>query len=69
MGVKGENLSGVYYEFQGEKYYYVETTGTGWKIGQIPDEYRDRKAQILPLIPQPVITHQWTYQVLHVKLS
>ncbi|RJX16706.1 MAG: hypothetical protein C4575_14835 [Desulforudis sp.] len=60
VGVKGENLPGVYYEYQGTRYYYVETTGTGWSIGQIPKEYRNRKAQILPLVPQPVITHEWT---------
>lgn len=60
VGVKGENLPGVYYEYQGHRYYYVETTGPGWSIGQIPKEYRDRKVQILPLVPAPVITHEWT---------
>lgn len=63
VGVKGEGLTGVYYEFQGNKYYYVETTDVGWSIGQIPDEYRHWEAVILPLIPQPVITHQWSSRV------
>lgn len=60
VGVKGDNLPGAYYEYKGARYYYVETTATGWSIGQIPREYRDRQARILPLIPQPVITHEWT---------
>jgi len=60
VGVKGENLPGVYYEFEGARYYYVETTATRWPIGRIPDEFRGRKAVILPLVPRPVITHEWT---------
>lgn len=59
VGVKGENLPGVYYEYAGARYYYVETTATGWSIGRIPAEYRHRDARILPLVPQPVITHEW----------
>lgn len=59
VGVKGENLPGVYYEYAGARYYYVETTAAGWSIGRIPDEYRHREARILPLVPQAVITHEW----------
>lgn len=59
MGVKGENWSGVYYEYAGARYYYVETTAAGWSIGQIPDEYRHRKARILSLTPRAVIAHEW----------
>ncbi len=33
------NCSGTYYEKNGVKYYYAETTGTGWSIGQIPEKY------------------------------
>lgn len=61
VGIKGDNLPGTYYDYQGEKYYYVETTGIGWSIGQIPDEYKNRKAQILSLVPRPVISHSWEY--------
>jgi len=60
VGVKGENLYGAYYRYEGAQYYYVETTATGWRIGEIPEEYRQAKARILPLIPRPVLTHKWT---------
>ena len=33
------NGSGTYYEKNGLKYYYCETTNSGWTVGQIPDKY------------------------------
>lgn len=59
VGVKGENLPGVYYEYADARYYYVETTDAGWSIGEIPDEYRNREARILSLTPRAVIAHEW----------
>lgn len=41
---------GVYYEHGGEKYFYLETTGDGWKIGQMPD-FGDTTAYVYPLNP------------------
>ena len=35
---EGLNVSGGYYvEYHGKKYYYCETTSTGWSIGELPD--------------------------------
>lgn len=66
VGVRGENLPGVYYEYEGARYYYVETTDTGWSIGEIPREYRNRKAQILSLVPQhPRMDVQGSARRLH----
>ena len=31
-------VSGVSFNYRGERYYYIETTNTGWGIGQYPDE-------------------------------
>ena len=48
VGVKGEaSLPGSYYEFEGDRYYYVETTSTGWGIGDVPEQMKDQKAKIL----------------------
>jgi hypothetical protein len=41
--------SGRYYEFEGTKYYYIETTGEGWRIGEIPPELEDARANVYPL--------------------
>lgn len=39
VGVYGDDLPGTYYEFDSRRYYYVETTGRGWDVGEVPDEY------------------------------
>jgi len=47
-GVWGSSgISGTYFTYNERNYYYCETTGDGWLIGQIPDEYRDVSAQIV----------------------
>ncbi|NLP31092.1 MAG: hypothetical protein GX363_08190 [Clostridiales bacterium] len=58
IGVKGEGLPGTYYEFQGDRYYYTETTDIGWGIGEIPKDYKGREAVIVDLIPRPVLVHE-----------
>ena len=50
-----ENLQGSYYEYKGSRYYYLETTNTGWAIGQIPDEYRSTRVQLIPLVHKPKV--------------
>lgn len=47
LGVKGgDNIDGYYYEKNGTNYYYIETTGRGWDVGEIPDEYRNEEAYV-----------------------
>lgn len=47
VGIYGkDDLPGVYWEYEGRRYYYIETTGKGWGIGDIPDTYRDAKAYV-----------------------
>lgn len=49
VGVSIAPTYGLYYEYDGKKYYYLETTGEGWQIGQIPPDITDTRAQIYPL--------------------
>ncbi|MGE5453786.1 MAG: CARDB domain-containing protein, partial [Methylocystaceae bacterium] len=49
----------TYFTYQGARYYYLETTGKDWRIGDVPTEVVDSKARILPLVPRPVLIHQW----------
>ncbi|MCS4542095.1 MAG: hypothetical protein HY929_07250 [Euryarchaeota archaeon] len=56
----GEGIYGAYYTENGKKYFYLETTGDGWKIGQIPDEYKDSTVKLYHLLPKAVLTHTWT---------
>lgn len=58
VGVKGDqNMYGTYWEYEGSKYYYIETTGKGWGIGDLPGEYKNTAASIRPMIPTPILTH------------
>ncbi|MCK5577071.1 MAG: hypothetical protein KAI14_02035 [Dehalococcoidales bacterium] len=60
IGVAGlEGVFGSYWEHEGKRYYYQETTGTGWKLGEVPPEYKKASADIYDLTPVAIITHQW----------
>jgi hypothetical protein len=49
VGITCSDCSGTSYTHDGKKYYYLETTGRNWKVGQIPDEYKNTKATIYSL--------------------
>lgn len=50
VGVKsGDELSGSYYNYEGTKYFYLESTNSGWDVGVIPDEYKNETAIITPI--------------------
>jgi predicted transglutaminase-like cysteine proteinase len=59
VGISITNISGSYYTSDGKHYYYVETTGKSWKIGEIPPDYKDLSVTILGLEPKSIITHSW----------
>jgi len=42
---------GSYYVEDGKDYFYLETTGEGWEIGEIPEDYEDESAYVYPLNP------------------
>jgi len=46
VGIWNENPSGYYWEHEGRKYAYVETTGAGWGVGEIPSEYEGEQAYV-----------------------
>ena len=53
----------TYYSFDGSKYYYLEVTNQGWDIGQIPDEFKNCPAKLVPLVYQPRLRlNQCSYQ-------
>ena len=40
VGVKVDGMDeGRYFEYEGERYYYIETTATGWEMGEEPDDH------------------------------
>lgn len=61
LGVRWDSgVSGAYYDHDGARYYYLETTGTGWVIGEIPDEYKSASVTIYDIVPTPILLHTWS---------
>lgn len=48
LGVSG-NFTGTSVNYKGTKYYYCETTGTGWTVGNLPPSYQTNEVDIVPL--------------------
>jgi predicted transglutaminase-like cysteine proteinase len=40
-GISVAKATGSYYQYDGHNYFYCETTASGWRVGNIPDEYGD----------------------------
>jgi hypothetical protein len=55
----GEGVYGTYWAYNNRKYYYLETTGENWELGEIPSEYQDTQAKIFDMLPVPILTHDW----------
>ena len=49
IGVSIPGTHGAYYEYDSTKYFYLETTGEDWRIGQIPASITDTTEYIYPL--------------------
>lgn len=39
--------------FRGKRYYYMETTMEGWRLGQIPEDYLDAQMEAVPIDDTP----------------
>ncbi len=59
VGVSCSDCEGTYYQYGDRNYFYLETTGEGWEIGRVPDEYRQAEANMFPLVARPLITFEW----------
>lgn len=55
----GEGIYGTFWDYEGKKYFYIETTDIGWSIGQLPVECEGVAAQIYGMSPTPILTHSW----------
>ncbi len=60
---------GSYWLHEDVMYYYVETTGEGWEIGELPEAHQGQSATVYPIIPVPIITHDWTGSTLNHRLT
>lgn len=61
VGILGDELSGYYWTYNNQTYYYCETTGEDWKIGDLPEEYHDVEAYIYPIREWEQYVPTYTY--------
>ena len=45
----GDDYSDTYYNYDGKRYYYCETTGAGWTMGEMPSNFTGESATIIPV--------------------
>jgi len=58
-----DSLDGMYYEQDGKRYYYVETTGNGFGVGDLPSEVKNTNAKLVDIDASPVLVHKWAVTV------
>jgi hypothetical protein len=57
IGIKCDpEREGKSFEHNGSKYYYLETTGNNWEIGEVPGEYANQPVQVVPVYRRPFIS-------------
>lgn len=57
---------GTYWTSNGDKYFYLETTGEGWEIGDYPEDLEET-AYLYELKAIPICIHNWTAQWIGTK--
>jgi len=55
----GDVPDGSFYNCKGKRYYYCESTGDGFKIGQMHDEFRGVEAQVYPISAARLLPEEW----------
>lgn len=53
MGLACVDCEGTAYHRNGRKYFYVETTGAGFDVGQVPREYETTRDKVMTLNVKP----------------
>ena len=49
VGILGNSLQGTYWTYNNKTYYYCETTGEGFKIGELPTQFNGVTAYVYPI--------------------
>ncbi len=49
VGILGSNLQGTYWTYNNGSYYYCETTGPGFTIGVLPEQFNGVTANVYPI--------------------
>jgi hypothetical protein len=56
IGIKCDSeQEGKSFEYEGNNYYYLETTGRDWQIGEMPEKYAGQPVKIIPVYRRPLM--------------
>ncbi|MBT7101150.1 hypothetical protein HN937_27480, partial [Candidatus Poribacteria bacterium] len=50
LGVGGD-FGGSFVEHGGIRYFFCESTGTGWRVGEVPDAYQGKAVRVITITP------------------
>lgn len=68
LGIKCDpEPEGRSFEYKNKHYYYLETTGSNWQIGEIPEEYENEPVEIIPVYRRPVVNLDFNAQCEYSK--
>lgn len=68
LGIKcNTEQKGRSFEYEGSNYYYLETTGSDWQIGEVPDEYADQPVHVVPVYRRPLLSLDFKAQCEYSK--
>jgi len=59
LGVSVDDWNGSGIKYDGQEYFPIETTDTGWKLGQIPDQYQNAPIEFHNVANLPILVHEW----------
>jgi hypothetical protein len=63
------NATGVSWTMGNVTYYYLETTTSGWNVGQIPPEFSHDAAEVFPVGTAPYVYPSWSATILNEKVT
>jgi hypothetical protein len=69
VGVYLPNGSGSYYSKAGVDYFYLETTHTGWLVGDMPPVYNGVSATLYPVVPVAIVSLSFTYKYVGARYT
>ncbi len=69
VGVYLPNGSGSFYTHDGVSYFYLETTHTGWFVGDMPSAYYGVGATLYPAVPVEVTSLSFTYRYVGTRFT
>ncbi|HIH74292.1 MAG TPA: hypothetical protein HA306_03250 [Methanosarcina sp.] len=68
LGIKCDpETKGQSFEYKNNHYYYLETTGSNWQIGEMPEEYEGKPVEIIPVYRRPLVNLDFSAQCEYSK--